>query len=297
MAGHSITGRSLLSKALSKTFSEPFAKRLPELLTRLLPTLLIAAFLAGCSSTAVEVEGQFPRSAVVEKLPLRIGVHFDEAFRTHTLAEPIPQRGDWSIAIGAAQVEMFRSVLPSMFDAVVELDDPLAAAAVDAVLLPRVDQMQFAIPFQTKSNFFEIWIRYELTLREPGSERIIASWPLTAYGRTRDAMLDSATVAIEQASVMALRDAAAFLAIDFGNTRELTPWLARVTGPDSAADDRSPAAGAGGPASGGPASGGPASSGTASGDPASGQAPGEPREEAGRMESSGIAEPAPQPVP
>lgn len=210
MVEHSITGRSLL------------------------PILLAAACLVGCSTTSIEVEGEFPRSAVVEKLPLRIGVHFDEAFRTHMLSEPIPQRGDWNIAIGAAQVEMFRSVLPSMFDAVIELDDPLAAAAVDAVLVPRVDEMQFAIPFQTKSNFFEIWIRYELTLREPGSDQVIASWPLTAYGRTRDAMLDSATVAIEQASVMALRDAAAFLAIDFGNTRELAPWLARVTGPEAA---------------------------------------------------------------
>ena len=105
------------------------------------------------------------------------------------------------------------------------------------MLRPRVDDMQFAIPFQTKSNFFEVWIRYQLTLTEPGSERIIASWPLTAYGRTRDAFLEGAEAAIEQAAVMALRDAAAFLAIDFAETRELEPWLAEKLPPTAQTDD------------------------------------------------------------
>ncbi|HSG90732.1 MAG TPA: hypothetical protein VLA56_16065 [Pseudomonadales bacterium] len=196
--------------------------------------VLSAICLAGCSTTTVEVQGQFPRSAVVEKLPLRIGVYFDEAFRTYTLTEPVPQRGDWVIAMGNAQVEAFRAVLPSMFTSVVELDDPAAPADVDAVLVPRVDEMQFAIPFQTKTNFFEIWIRYQLTLLEPGSDTVIASWPLTGYGRTREEMLDSAQVAITEAAVVALRDAAAFLAIDFAATRELAGWLARMTDEDAA---------------------------------------------------------------
>lgn len=189
--------------------------------------LLALLALGGCTVTAVEVEGRFPREAVIERLPLTMGVHFDEAFSSYTLEEPIPQRGDWNIAIGNAQVDMFRSVLPAMFEQVVEIEDLDATSSeVDAVLVPRVDDMQFAIPFQTKSNFFEVWIRYQLTLTEPGTGRIIASWPLTAYGRTRDAMLSSAEAALKQAAVIALRDAAAFLAIDFTGTRELEPWLA-----------------------------------------------------------------------
>mgnify|MGYP006277699963 CR=1 FL=1 len=191
-----------------------------------LVALLLCAGLAGCSTTAVEVEGSFPQEAVIEQLPLAIGVHFDEAFRTYMLEEPVPQRGDWNISIGAAQVEMFRSVLPAMFERVEVLANPEAPTEVDAVLVPRVDDMQFAIPFQTKSNFFEVWIRYELTLLEPNGGRVIASWPLTAYGRTRDAMLEGAEAALQQAAVVALRDAAAFLAIDFVDTRELAPWLA-----------------------------------------------------------------------
>lgn len=196
-----------------------------------LAALLALLTLGGCTTTAVVVEGSFPREPVVERLPLAIGVHFDESFSSFTLEEPIPQRGDWNIAIGAAQVDMFRAVLPAMFERVVEIEDLAAGADVDAVLIPRVDDMQFAIPFQTKSNFFEVWIRYQLTLSEPGTGRVIASWPLTAYGRTRDAMLASAEAALEQAAVVALRDAAAFFAIDFTGTRELEPWLAEKLPP------------------------------------------------------------------
>ncbi|MDZ7825969.1 MAG: hypothetical protein U5R48_08130 [Gammaproteobacteria bacterium] len=125
-------------------------------------------------------------------LPLDIGVHFEETFVNYSLAEEIPERGEWNIDIGRAQVSLFRTLLPAMFRRVEELEDPGAAGTdLDAVLVPRVDEMQFAIPFQTKSNFFEVWIRYDLTLLHPGSDRVIASWPLTGYGRTRDAMLDS----------------------------------------------------------------------------------------------------------
>ncbi|MEE2892867.1 MAG: hypothetical protein VX766_12075 [Pseudomonadota bacterium] len=187
---------------------------------------LLALVLSGCATTSVQVEGEFPSEPLIEQLPLTIGIHFDESFASYQIDEPVPQRGDWSISMGGAQLQMFRTVLPAMFERVMELEDPAAPADVDAVLRPRVDDMQFAIPFQTKSNFFEVWIRYQLTLTEPGSERIIASWPLTAYGRTRDAFLEGAEAAIEQAAVMALRDAAAFLAIDFAETRELAPWLA-----------------------------------------------------------------------
>ena len=196
---------------------------------RWLGALLLGFLLGGCASTSVEVAGTFPDEPAVRTLPLEIGVHFEESFANYSLAEEIPERGEWNIDIGAAQLGLFRTVLPAMFRTVEELEDPGAAGTdLDAVLVPRVEEMQFAIPFQTKSNFFEVWIRYDLTLLHPGSDRVIASWPLTGYGRTRDAMLDSAGEAIRQATIMALRDAGAFLAIDFTRTEELQSWLEQV---------------------------------------------------------------------
>jgi hypothetical protein len=204
---------------------------------RWLGALLLAFLLGGCTSTSVEVAGSFPDEPAVRTLPLAIGVHFEEAFANYSLAEEIPERGEWNIEIGQAQLSLFRTLLPAMFRRVEELADPAATGTgLDAILIPRVEEMQFAIPFQTKSNFFEVWIRYDLTLLHPGSDRVIASWPLTGYGRTRDAMLDSSSEAIRQATIMALRDAGAFLAIEFTRTRELQPWLEQMLPPEDTPD-------------------------------------------------------------
>jgi hypothetical protein len=191
--------------------------------------LLLPLLVAGCTTTEVQIEPTFPKQAAVDPLPIALGVTFDEAFSTYVLEEPVPQRGDWRIDIGVAQVEMLRTLLPSMFERVVEVENAASAPTdLDGVLIPAVEDMQFAIPFQTKSNFFEVWIRYRMELREPGTGELVATWPLTAYGRTRDAFLDSAQEAINQAAITALRDAAAFLAIDFLETRELQGWLQAV---------------------------------------------------------------------
>lgn len=190
---------------------------------------LFVLLITGCGTTAVEVTGgEFPRP-IVPSLPLTLGVHFSDTFRSYRLEESIPQRGDWSIDIGTAQVDMLQAVLPAMFDRVVEVDDlapDTLPEGLDAVLVPTVQEMQFAIPFQTRSNFFEVWIRYEMSLIDPSGE-VIARWPVTAYGKTRSLMLESAEAAMRDAAINALRDAGAFLAIGFSNQQELKPWLER----------------------------------------------------------------------
>ncbi len=196
---------------------------------RALLVTCLAVALAGCGTTAVDVRGgNFP-PPLIPSMPLAVGVHFTEEFKTFRLEETVPQRGDWSIDIGEAQVRMLRAVLPSMFDRVEEIEtlEPTATnRGLSAILIPEVKEMQFAIPFQTRSNFFEVWIRYEMRLIEPTGE-VIARWPVTAYGKTRDVMLESAEAAIREAAINALRDAGAFLAIRFRDQRELQPWLER----------------------------------------------------------------------
>lgn len=194
----------------------------------LLPALLLV-LLTGCGTTTVQVTGgDFPEP-IVPSLPLALGVHYTEAFRGYRLEESIPQRGDWSIDIGSAQVRMLQAVLPAMFDRLVEVDDLEPDAlpqGLSAVLVPAVQEMQFAIPFQTRNNFFEVWIRYEMSLIDPRGH-VIARWPVTAYGKTRSLMLESAEAAMRDAAINALRDAGAFLAIGFPNQQELKPWLER----------------------------------------------------------------------
>ena len=48
-----------------------------------------------------------------------MAVVYDEAFQGYTLAESIPQRGDWEIDLGAAG-RLFRAMLPALFSTVKE---------------------------------------------------------------------------------------------------------------------------------------------------------------------------------
>ena len=195
----------------------------------LLATCILALVLAGCGTTAVDVTGGHFPPPLIPSMPLAVGVYYSEEFRSYKLEENVPQRGDWSIDIGEAQVRMMRAVLPAMFDRVEELETMEAAGQAQglrAVLVPEIKELQFAIPFQTRSNFFEVWIRYEMSLFEPTGE-VIARWPVTAYGKTRDVMLESAEAAVRDASINALRDAGAFLAIGFRDQQELRAWLER----------------------------------------------------------------------
>lgn len=198
-------------------------QQLRSLLFGLLATLL----LSGCGATAVNVEqASFPEP-LVTKLPLHMAVHFPESFSNYRLEERIPEQGEWSIDIGQAQVAMFRRLLPGMFERVEEVEVLSAATlseSIDGVLIPRVEEMQFAIPAQTRGNFFEVWIRYRMTLQN-ASGKTVAEWPVTAYGKTRDEMLESAEAALRDAAIAALRDAGAFLAIGFASQPQLEPWL------------------------------------------------------------------------
>ncbi|MBL6718787.1 MAG: hypothetical protein ISQ02_09060 [Pseudomonadales bacterium] len=188
-----------------------------------LASLCLSLLLGGCTTTAVTVEATFPERPVVEQLPLEVAVVFDEAFQSYTLSESIPQRGDWEIDLGAAQVALFRAMLPALFSAVTERDvlapEPEDSTA-DLLLRPQLQDMQFSIPYQTRSNFFEVWLKYEIELYERDGQALVARYPLTGYGRTRDGFLDSAQVAIEQAAVTALRDAGAFFAIEFPRNQD-----------------------------------------------------------------------------
>jgi len=188
-----------------------------------LACLCLSLLLGGCTTTAVTVEATFPERPVVQQLPLKVAVVYDEAFQRYTLSESIPQRGNWEIDLGAAQVALFRAMLPALFSAVTERDalapEPEDSTA-ELLLRPQLQDMQFSIPYQTRSNFFEVWLKYEIELFERDGETLVARYPLTGYGRTRDGFLDSAQVAIEQAAITALRDAGAFFAIEFPRNQD-----------------------------------------------------------------------------
>ena len=100
---------------------------------------------------------------------------------------------------------------------------------VDAVLIPHVDELQYAIPTHTNVKVYEIWMRYRYELVTTSGEPI-ADWTMTSYGKTPTAFLQSDEAAVNLAAVVALRDAGANFIVNFTRVPAVREWLTEKWG-------------------------------------------------------------------
>lgn len=186
-------------------------------------------WLAGCGPTTVQVEGQFPEP-LMQQLPLAMGVWYGEDFRGHEFFDEAKGRGesDWLVQTGSAQIEMWDILLNGMFLRMTQMSEEPGPdklnEAVDAILIPSVDELQYAIPTHTNVKVYEIWMRYRFKLVEQNGDPI-AEWTMTAYGKTPTAFLQSDAAAVNLAAIVALRDAGANFATGFMKVPEVRAWL------------------------------------------------------------------------
>ena len=113
-----------------------------------------------------------------------------------------------------------------MFDEVVVVDSMEQAQAlqVDAVFSPLIEEFQLALPYKTKLDVYEVWIKYNLRLTTADGE-YIADWVETSYGKTTTEAFRSNEASINAATVVALRDLASSFTLKFANVPEVRDWL------------------------------------------------------------------------
>lgn len=199
---------------------------------RILTLLLLLMALSGCTHTLI-VEGKFPQP-LVSVIPATVGLHLPPEFKKYRYIESSADRSKWIIDMGEAQSRMFRTVVPGMFDQVRELstlalDGEDAPPAVDLVIAPRIEEFQYTLPSETKIKVYEIWLKYNVQVFD-NRGTLIADWILTAYGKTPSGFMQSDEAALNQAVVVALRDAGANLALNFANLPEMRAWFAQRNG-------------------------------------------------------------------
>ncbi len=222
--------------------------------------LLLAALIgvAGCQGgTSVTVDIRVPQP-LVDPIDARMGVYFDDTLKTYIHEEELDDHGSYRIDIGASQAPVFSQVLDAMFDSVVPVarqtpvqDEPAPAATpapkpvaatfrsadglapnVDGILVPNIEEVQFAIPDQTGGEFYEVWIRYRMQLFDADGTPL-SEWPLIGYGKANQrnhGTMDRKEAGLNEATIWALRDAAALLSFQFRNRTEVKDWLAAVEG-------------------------------------------------------------------
>ncbi|WP_243391611.1 hypothetical protein [Pseudohalioglobus lutimaris] len=196
---------------------------------RLLVALLVVALLTGCGPTRVKVEGSFP-APLMEPVPLKLGIWYPEEFATHEFFDEAKSRSEssWVVNTGEAQVSMWDTLLKGMFTELVPMKGEPSPQqmnpVVDAVLIPFVDELQYAIPQHTNVKVYEIWMRYRFQLVTT-SGKPIAEWTMPSYGKTPTAFLRSDQAAVNLAAVMALRDAGANFATSFTRVPDVAAWM------------------------------------------------------------------------
>ena len=196
---------------------------------RWLFALLMLVALAGCGPNRVVVDGNFP-PPLIEPLPLTLGVWFGDDFTQHEFFDGTKSRNEsgWVVTTGEAQVKMWDRLLAGLFEQVIVLNSPpgvgRSSSAVDAVLIPHVEELQYALPAHTQIKVYEIWMRYRFELVTVDGQSI-AEWTMSSYGKTPTAFLQSDQEAVKLAAVMALRDAGAHFISQFTQIPAVQGWL------------------------------------------------------------------------
>ena len=197
--------------------------------TRRVLVALALALLSACGPARVDVEGNFP-APLMEPLPLTVGIWYPEDFSGHEFFDEAKSREEssWIVKTGEAQVQMWDILLDGMFYQLVHMKGEPGAnqmnQVVDAVLIPHVEELQYAIPAHTNVKVYEIWMRYRFEMVTTGGQPI-AEWTMTSYGKTPTAFMQSDEGAVNLAAVMALRDAGANFATSFTRVPAVQDWL------------------------------------------------------------------------
>ena len=196
---------------------------------RLIITVCLALALAACEqSMSLKVDSEIP-TPLVATIPVTMGVFYNDGLRNFMYEENSDDRPNWKIESGESHIALFEQILPSMFQEVKEVGGITADATVDAVISPKVAEMQFALPAETSTDFYEAWIKYNMELYDRDGEPL-ASWSVTGYGKSSTEFMKSRDKGLNAAVNQALRDAGAKFALGFPKVAEVGAWLEQQTG-------------------------------------------------------------------
>lgn len=187
------------------------------------PVCLLLILAACEQSVSLKVDTEIP-TPVIARVPVTMGVLYRDELRNYVYEENSDERPNWKIESGSSHVALFEQILGSMFEQTKEVAGTDSDAAVDAVLTPSVAEMQFALPAETKSDFYEAWIKYDMELHNRDGSPI-ANWSVTGYGKSSTEFMKSRDKGLNAAVNQALRDAGAKFALGFSRVEEVSAWL------------------------------------------------------------------------
>lgn len=185
--------------------------------------LLLAVAVTGCDQ-ALTINTPFPEP-LVEPLPYDVGVYITPEFAGFTYREDVPNDSDWTIDIGAANVALFERVLGRVFRSAARVPSRQAdpATGLAAIIEPSIQAFEFSLPRQSATDQYAVWIRYNLAVYDPAGN-LLTNWTVNAFGQTGSQAMRPAR-SMEQATIRAMRDAAATISVGFADETRIRERL------------------------------------------------------------------------
>lgn len=190
--------------------------------------LLLASTLAltACNGVSnIIIEQELPE-VVSQPREMHATLVFDQEFMNF-VARPDART---NIDMGRAHAELLRKAFSGLFSQVkVVLTREEIRPGTNVVIIPSVREVQLSSPSESYLDVYEVWIKYNLDIETPEGVPI-DSWFLPAYGKTPDSFMTSRTEAIEEATIVAIRDAGAKLLLDFFRIPAVYGWMEQQSG-------------------------------------------------------------------
>ncbi len=190
-----------------------------------LAALALSSLPGGCTYT-VPIDPTLPRRPLVERLPVMVGVHYSEDFRSfeyrtrYDLYSPFDHT--YRFPLGAASVALFDQILASLFEEVKPVDHlpPLSPKKpeISAVIQPKISAVS-----AEKLDLRSVTIEYEIGIYAPDGAKV-ASWKVEGFGRS-DMELSLIKTIAGDATQKAMRDVGTRVLSSFFQDPDVKAWF------------------------------------------------------------------------
>ena len=198
-------------------------------------------FLPSCT-TSVVVEGRVP-TPLVSVIPARVGVYYSDEFRNFMHEEVIRDSGSWRIDLGKQNLGFFQNLTKSLFTGVQEVDQSVLTTEeivnlndvfvsseemknLDGVFVPTIKKYGFLTPSISGLKFYSASIEYSVAMFNKVGAKI-GDWSIVGYGKSEGGMF-STDDAVNEATVLAIRDGGARIAIELIDQPAVQAWLQSI---------------------------------------------------------------------
>jgi hypothetical protein len=177
-------------------------------------------------TTSVVVEGTVP-TPLVSVIPARMGVHYSDEFRRFKHEEVFRDSGGWHIDLGTQNLRFFQNLTKSLFAEIQEVHQlPLTTEEMrdlDGVFIPSIEKYGFLTPSIMGVEFYSASIEYRVAMYDKVGTKV-GDWNIVGYGKSEGGLFSS-DEAINEATVLAIRDGGARIAIELIDQPAVQAWL------------------------------------------------------------------------